>query len=187
MEKYVQTPRIPRSKVVEYWYSSVKNYFAYFIDIGEPNCWACGRPVSVRFDNKNIKASAEECFQIWDKVGHLQVCHIIPRSLGGKDEYSNLFLMCKECHELAPDTIYPDIFFEWVDKQQYINRDLERIKVALKEYGLDEDDKLLATLESDDFKEFCKDKVGLHRTIFGGSKIKHSSMIGLLKKYKTIE
>lgn len=118
---------ILRSDVVRYWYEELKNEKYYIHDIGEPYCWACGHWGSIRHDCKNIHATNEECYQIWNKVGHLQVCHIVPKSLGGTDDFSNLFLMCKRCHELAPDTVYPDLFFEWVKAQFFFKTKNERV------------------------------------------------------------
>lgn len=177
---------IPRSAVIEYWYKNMPNFSPY-IDIGEPICWACGKPVSIRFDNKNPDATEEECFKIWDKVGHLQVCHIIPKSLGGSDALSNLFLMCKECHELAPDTSYPDIFFKWVEQQNYVIREADQLLKELKVFNLNiEDLKFYSTSQianTEEFQKFLFANSGIHRTIYGGTKIKKSTTAGLLYKF----
>lgn len=182
--------RVLRSEVVKYWYQHVPEYGKYFIDIGEPNCWACGVPVSTRFDNKNSDATAEECFKIWDKIRGLQVCHIVPKALGGSDDPSNLFLMCKECHELAPDTMFPDIFFKWVEKQTYIMRKMDKITKVLEIYGLDIEQLYHyltwpseKTVESEEFDKFFRKNCGIHRSIYGGTKIKESTLIGLLYEF----
>lgn len=182
--------RVLRSDVVKYWYQNKPECGKYFIDIGEANCWACGKPVSVRFDIKKRSATDEECFNIWDKVGHLQVCHIVPKALGGSDEPSNLFLMCKECHELAPDTPYPDIFFKWVDGQDHIKRIVDRVNKTLELYNIDEEQfcryficSSEKTPDQEDFRKFCVKKIGLHRSIYGGAKIKESTYIGLLYEF----
>lgn len=41
-------------------------------------------------------------------------CHIIPKSLGGLDTPSNFVILCKECHQTSPDTIYPDDMWDWI-------------------------------------------------------------------------
>lgn len=173
---------IPRSAVIEYWYKNIPDYSQYF-DIGEPICWACGKPVSIRFDNKNPNATEEECFKIWDKVGHLQVCHIIPKALGGSDALSNLFLMCKECHELAPDTSYPDIFFKWVEEQNYVIREADKLIKELEVFNLNIEDLTLQIADTEDFHKFLLTNCGIHRSIYGGTKIKKSTIAGLLYKF----
>lgn len=93
-----------------------------------PCCWACGRPV-VR-ESRMDKLIDKTCFgqdnevdlkKLWSadetKKG-FERCHIVPGTLGGKDEPNNLFLMCRECHHLSPDTKYPSVFFKWVYKQR---------------------------------------------------------------------
>jgi len=64
-----------------------------FYDEGK-RCWCCGRS-----DRK------------------LQRCHIVPRSTGGSDEWSNIVPMCSICHDRAPDVDDPSYFFEWIKSQ----------------------------------------------------------------------
>ena len=45
---------------------------------------------------------------------HLQRCHIVPESLGGKDEVSNLVLLCKRCHADGPNVSDPEIMWDWI-------------------------------------------------------------------------
>lgn len=44
----------------------------------------------------------------------LERCHIIPDSLGGKDEPSNLVLLCKRCHAEGPNVTDPEIMWDWI-------------------------------------------------------------------------
>lgn len=44
----------------------------------------------------------------------LQCCHIIPYSLGGKDEPSNFVLLCSDCHEAAPNVQSPSFMWDWI-------------------------------------------------------------------------
>ena len=80
-------------------------------DWGEPNCWACKRWWGTTYDIKKSNAPWGKIRAIWNKVP-LQRCHIIPRSLGGTDDPSNLFLMCRDCHDRAPNTPSREIFFK---------------------------------------------------------------------------
>lgn len=60
------------------------------------HCWNCG-------DNKKRKSNVS-----------LEKCHIIPHSLGGLDEPSNYVLLCKSCHESAPNTSNPNDMWDWI-------------------------------------------------------------------------
>lgn len=44
----------------------------------------------------------------------LQRCHIVPRSLKGPDEPSNLVLLCAQCHAEAPNVEDPNFMWEWL-------------------------------------------------------------------------
>ncbi len=83
------------------------------IDSGEPSCWACGKPFETETKQLLEKGDFKK---VWNKTqGKLEKCHIIPRALGGSDEPENIFLLCGSCHIESPDTIYPDIFFKWIE------------------------------------------------------------------------
>lgn len=107
--------------------------------------------------------------------------------MGGSDALSNLFLMCKECHELAPDTSYPDIFFKWVEQQNYVIREADQLLKELKVFNLNiEDLKFYSTSQianTEEFQKFLFANSGIHRTIYGGTKIKKSTIAGLLYKF----
>lgn len=55
----------------------------------------------------------ERCWRCGCKK-HLQRCHIIPGSIGGKDEPSNLVLLCKRCHADGPNVEDPEIMWDWI-------------------------------------------------------------------------
>lgn len=44
----------------------------------------------------------------------LERCHIVPHSLGGKDEPENIVLLCKRCHADAPNVSDPEIMWDWI-------------------------------------------------------------------------
>ncbi len=44
----------------------------------------------------------------------LERCHIVPDSLGGKDEPANLVLLCKRCHAEGPNVTDPEIMWDWI-------------------------------------------------------------------------
>lgn len=86
---------------------------------------------------KNIKTSIQEIIDYWIKfedecylnfdwseadsvcwrcgyTRKLQRCHIIPDSLGGMDEPSNLVLLCSECHQEAPNVESTSFMWDWI-------------------------------------------------------------------------
>ncbi|WP_189013757.1 HNH endonuclease [Paenibacillus marchantiophytorum] len=54
----------------------------------------------------------------WDR-SPLQRYHIIARQFGGEDIPDNLFLMCKSCHDRAPNPKSREAFLDWVERQDY--------------------------------------------------------------------
>jgi hypothetical protein len=100
-------------QIFDYWKDKkLPNGFLVIWDWGEPCCWGCSLPIKVEtpdlLRNRDFKT-------IWNRTsGYLERCHIVPRSLGGSNEPSNLFLLCPKCHRASPDTEDPNIFLEWV-------------------------------------------------------------------------
>jgi len=95
-------------KIAEHWATKKKKPSWLSIDIGEPTCWGCGEIWGGDYDVSK-KTTPKEA---WQKAP-LERCHIVPEALGGSSDPSNLFLMCKSCHESSPDTTDPKEFFEW--------------------------------------------------------------------------
>lgn len=163
-----------------------------FVDWGEPSCWACGFHYGSKYDIKRSDANWNEIFAGWNRMP-LQRCHIVPRSLGGTDEPSNLFLMCRECHDLAPNTAVPDIFFAWVRSQSFYKREADKIHEALRAFGVTEDrhEKLTQVIESAGFKAWIRDKSGLHRpqSNYGSvsSRLTPATVVGLAVHYLKVE
>lgn len=83
--------RTPISKIVDYWASRVDEC-DLSIDWSEAEeyCWNCGSPKD------------------------LTRCHIIARSLGGEDIPSNYVVLCRKCHEEAPNVEDPRIIWDWL-------------------------------------------------------------------------
>lgn len=67
-------------------------------------CWACD-------------LTTEDC-------GPLERAHLVPRSLGGSDDASNLVLLCRSCHRKAPNTDDAAYMLEWV--YGYADREADR-------------------------------------------------------------
>lgn len=80
--------------------------------------------ISLMGDNAydNIMCEHEVCYAC-GREAKLQRCHIVPHSLGGSDmDVENYFLMCLDCHQQNPDTVYPKLFWHYIrNRPQYLN------------------------------------------------------------------
>jgi hypothetical protein len=107
--------------------------------------------------------------------------------LGGSDDVSNLFLMCKECHDIAPNTTSSDHFFQWVENQSWFSRQISQHISEMKTFGITEKDgeEITKILHSDDFNQWCKNNIGLHWNQSGyGVKITPSTLYAALQAYR---
>lgn len=168
------------------------------LDWAETECWACGRrTVSPRREEQIIRACTikkngqENDFDFKKLWGYPEItkkyerCHIVPEALGGKDEPSNLFLLCPECHSLSPDTVNPASFFRWVYRKRKKSNngwsspqewkimlvdELESRGVSLAQIIQD----LGEDYDYSGLKEYAKGKAGTHL-----SKLAESSIIAV--------
>ena len=176
-----------KSKVFEYWKERILEK-GFFIDWGEPSCWACGEFWNGRYDINGTYASYKKILNAWEKAP-LQRCHIVPVSLGGNQDESNLFLMCKQCHDLAPNTSFTEIFFQWAQNQNYIKRLNQQILQCREDFDLPEEllFELLKTSATKKFEEFLHRYAGLHWPQSGysglGKRLTLSTFVGLLLYY----
>lgn len=78
-------------EIVDYW-AGREDECGLSVDWAEADhrCWRCGC-------EKNLER-----------------CHIVPDSIGGKDEASNLVLLCKRCHADGPNVDDPEIMWDWI-------------------------------------------------------------------------
>jgi hypothetical protein len=145
----------PKSQIFEYWKDRLFE-LGLFIDWGDPACWVCRFHYSASRNKKRADASWQQILQRWD---------LIPlRPLGGHDDVSNLFLMCRECHDRMPNTCMADIFFEWARMQSFDARETAKWRDAFTSFGIG--DASLKDFErviiSKDFTEWMQDKFSLH-------------------------
>lgn len=86
-----ETIKTTKKQIIEYW-GSVQDECGLSVDWAEANerCWRCAEKKP------------------------LQRCHIIPDSLGGKDEPSNLVLLCNRCHIEAPNVEDKNFMWDWI-------------------------------------------------------------------------
>jgi hypothetical protein len=136
-----------------------------------------------------LTRDGQKCLALWERIP-LQRCHIVPRSLGGSKKASNIFLMCRECHDRAPNTTSRTIFFDWARAQQFFDRELAKIKEALIAFGVAEADfdQLSDLAASKKFRAWANKRVGRHWPQSGyaprSSRVTYSSMIGLALVYQ---
>lgn len=81
-----------KSTILEYWVDHTsESYLATDFDEALKRCWRC-----------SYKTSA------------LHRCHIIPECLNGEPKPQNLVLLCKRCHEQAPNVKDKEFMFSWI-------------------------------------------------------------------------
>ncbi|MEZ2143124.1 HNH endonuclease [Bradyrhizobium sp. DN5] len=161
MGRYVDSLPL-RSEIFEFWKDRIVGLVRW-IDWGEPGCWACGFYYGPKYDIKRSDAGWDEILRCWDRIP-LQRCHIVGRALGGSDDASNLFLLCRECHDRMPNTNIPEIFYEWARAQNWSRREDAKILDAMKAFrveGVMVPD-LERVLESEDYKLWSEGRRGLH-------------------------
>ena len=111
LRKKRKPTKTTKKQIADYWtkYKYEGDYSFDFLD-AEEICWRCG----------------------YKK--RLQRCHIIPDSLGGKDEPSNFVLLCERCHIDAPNIESETFMWDWLkaNKTPFYNTFFQ--KRALKEY-----------------------------------------------------
>lgn len=171
-------------RILEHW----KNWLIErCVDLGEPCCWACRKYWGAEFDVQTPDASWKEIVTCWDNAP-LQRCHIVPRSLGGADDPSNLFLMCSECHDLAPNLHARDLFLKWAESQNNGKRLEAQLNAAMESFGVTEKelDGFAHTFLSDDFQCWFKENSGLHGTQQGtrGVVLTMSTVLGAWIEYR---
>jgi hypothetical protein len=167
-----------KSKIFEYWMDWLDSRG---IDWGEPCCWACGRHWGDRFCIDNPSATRNEIIDNWNNVP-LQRCHIIARQFSGEDIPDNLFLMCSDCHDRAPNTKSREAFLEWVEKQNYSIDLNELIMRELKNFGLDgRIEEINGLLKNEENYRELHSQSGLHMNqAKGGSQITLSSIVAII-------
>lgn len=176
-----------KSEIFNYWKGQLSGH-GILIDWGEPGCWACGFHYGNKYDVRRPDAAWEIILRCWDRVP-LQRCHIVPKSLGGSNTVDNLFLMCRECHDLAPNTPFPEIFFEWARSQSHFQRESAKTLAAMAWFGLKDGDfaRIERLIQSAAFKAWVTGRLGIHRPQSNyaavSCRLTPSTMVGLAVHY----
>lgn len=130
------------------------------IDLGEPECWGC-RKLAINLSEIEEEDSIKDIWNNKHVSKMLQKCHIFAKQYGGNDEPSNLFLLCRKCHEESPDTMNPKHFYSWIYNKRknggyakefidevesiskYMNIDINKLTIRFeKNYSLKEYDNI---------------------------------------------
>jgi hypothetical protein len=102
---------------------------------------AQGAPIGVGWDK-----AADHCWRcgkrlIWGtREGHTEDdawrhrAHIVPRCLGGSDDASNIIILCRQCHVLAPDVADPGFMWEWLQTPGASDPQMAMMREAYVEY-----------------------------------------------------
>jgi len=124
--------------ILQYWgtHKDKRFKFKFTIDLGEPTCFGCCNGFNGKYDftcddEKTIKKLVNIH---WARAG-LERCHIIPKSLGGSFETSNIIPMCGYCHETSPDTSIEYVFTDWHKNNKNVwDRNIDLFKSEHGEY-----------------------------------------------------
>jgi 5-methylcytosine-specific restriction endonuclease McrA len=176
-----------KNAICEHWKDHLPEV-GILIDWREPGCWACGFNYGARYNIRRSDSSWNSILDCWNKIP-LQRCHIMPRSLGGTDSVENLFLMCRECHDVMPNTSIPEIFFRWARAQDWDAREDLKTRRAFESFRVLEADyeKLREVMISTAFKSWVTGKFGLHRPQSNyapiSSRLTPATMIGLAQHF----
>jgi hypothetical protein len=179
---------LPSKSEIFVWWKSRLRGLGCRINWGEPACWACGFHYGTIYDVRWSEAGWDKVLNCWDRIP-LQRCHIVPRGLGGTNDVSNLFLMCRECHDLAPNTSFVELFLEWARAQNWDARELAKITSAMDAFGIRDAarQELCAVMISEGFRSWAFDRFGLHRPQSNyapiSSRLTPSTQVGLAVYY----
>ena len=154
-----------KSEIMRHWYESLptKDYHDLNsfqkklaqIDIGEPSCWACGYYATTDADLDNpMHPSPYTC---WNDPKWLQKCHIVPHSIGGQEDASNLVLLCKRCHKEAPDNKKARHMKRFIANRSNYNNDFLNMIMDLAK-----EDMILASENIETFHLWSMENVGIH-------------------------
>jgi len=97
-KKKAKRKSVTKAQIVNYWASRVDES-----DLGVDWCDALDR-----------------CWRCAIETKRLERCHIIPKSLGGADDKSNLILLCKRCHREGPNVKDKNFMWEWIKKTREV-------------------------------------------------------------------
>lgn len=151
-------------EIIDYW-EQVEDESVLSVDWAEAEkrCWICG--------NKR----------------KLQRCHIIPDSLQGKDEASNLVLLCERCHREAPNVESKTFMWDWIKAHRATFYDTYDDLKARREYEFIYKKTVMQEfrdrdiLSSRDFEQFWGLRIGRSSKHFGQEAENIATKVGLFR------
>ena len=141
---------------------------------------------SSRIDESDIGSdwsdATERCWRCGQQTKSLQKCHILAKQFGGVMSPNNVILLCRECHDEAPDVIDPGEVWRWIKHTKpslgYGTLKMERAAKMAVEMGAD-----IQRFSVDRFNQIMLSEVGLHLMQSGaGCRIKPSSIAWAIGK-----
>lgn len=162
--------------------------FKRLIYWAEPHCWGCGNYWSGAYDQEWEEDTWSACVKAWKRLP-LQRCHVVPRALGGSASPGNIVLLCRKCHDRAPDTVFPEVFWQWMDTQHH-EREAEReIREVVKALGISPGSKadvsrISKALWSPEFWQWASDRQARHfPQTNSGQRVSVFGFVALLDRY----
>jgi len=111
------------NRIVEYWRRQEVQIAVEWNEATD-HCWRCGKHL--------IRVSSARHSEDPDFPHR---AHIVPRALGGKDDASNLIVLCRSCHAQAPDVADKEFMWEWLRRSSlFSSRHLQITRDAFLEY-----------------------------------------------------
>ena len=121
--------------VAEYWLTTKEVLALNLIkacDLGEPTCFACGYYAKFWDEVRDIQ-------ERWNKA-RLDKAHLTPWSLGGRNDATNIVLLCERCHQKSPDYIDPLEMLNWMkNKKHWMKENAENAIDEICLLGLSQD------------------------------------------------
>lgn len=108
-------------QLAQHWAASAdRATFAPMLeDLTHPCCFACGW-----FSEHWAKATSKAS---WERAT-LERAHIVPSSLGGPDDATNVILLCAPCHRDSPDWHDPSAMARWIaERPERGSKELEEL------------------------------------------------------------
>lgn len=146
--------KTPISEIVDYWAPRIDECdLSVDWSEAEEYCWNCGSPKD------------------------LTRCHIVARSLGGQDIPSNYVVLCRKCHEEAPNVEDPRIMWDWLIAHKASFYKTHFVVEGRREYAfiykrtVDEEIRFIMnesnSLNEDRFQEIFKESISRSTTHWG--------------------
>lgn len=136
-----------------------------------------------RVDEGDLGCDWREADRRCWRCGHKrksQKCHIVPQSLGGSDDVSNIIPLCAQCHDEMPNVTDATCVWHWIAADHGATYDTYWSKKAIKESGLSVQQLMLIDLGK--LNALIQDEVGIHfGQLSGRARVSVSSVVWALR------